>query len=185
MPFENKRRIVEQVARHMVELFYVRFSQAGSLYLDFNSTFYVGPIVSTPFYHLIDGYTPYPSMSAQTRTILDTLRGPFSKTSEYLSSSLNALLVKVESSCEETLRALNEDEDVGNAELALETAVRAVNKAIELCHLYPGDLIIHGQLTTPEKPFTFKFDDFRLVNLLVSCSIRATHVFSRSADRSL
>jgi hypothetical protein len=179
MPFEVKRRIVEQVARHMVELFYVRFSEAGSLYLDSSSTVYVGPIISTPFYHLIDGYTPYPSMPAQTRTVLDSFRGPFSTTTEYLSSSLKALLFKAESCRTETLRELNEDDDVKNAELALETAVRAANKAIELCSLYPGDLVIHGQLTTPDKPFTFQFDDFRLVNLLVSSPIHATiYIFS-------
>jgi hypothetical protein len=115
-------------------------------------------------------------MSVRTRTILDSLRGPFATTTEYLSSSLRALLVTVESGRGETLRMLKEDGDVDNTEMAPENAVRAVNQAIELCTLYPGDLIIHGQLTTPEKPFTFKFDDFRPVNLLVSCPIPATYL---------
>jgi hypothetical protein len=157
----------------MAILFNVRFEKAGSLYErraeknHSSFSFCVGPIVSTAFYRSIEGFVEYPDMSSQTRNALQNLRGPFIHTGEYLASSLRALLLKVSRHRAETL-LMFDAENPNKAISVLEKSTRIINKAIELCYVYPGDLLVHGPLTTPLEPFTFKFEDFRLVNFLVS-----------------
>ncbi|KAF8572963.1 hypothetical protein K439DRAFT_1564921, partial [Ramaria rubella] len=43
---------------------------------------------------------------------------------------------------------------------------RVIEKAIELCSVYPGDLPVLGKYSHPEMPFGLKLDDFRLSNIM-------------------
>ena len=55
----------------------------------------------------------------------------------------------------------------------LEQGERVLQKALELCSVYPGDIQIHGQGAIPIKPSSLRLDDFQLSNIVVS--FRASH----------
>ncbi|KAG1809108.1 uncharacterized protein BJ212DRAFT_616460 [Suillus subaureus] len=42
-----------------------------------------------------------------------------------------------------------------------------MRKATELCSVHPGDMLIPANITTPQRPFSLKLDDFRLSNIMI------------------
>lgn len=57
-------------------------------------------------------------------------------------------------------------------EKLLHDAERVVRKAIQLCHVYPGEAAVYRADPAAAKrgPFTIRMEDFRLVNILVCAS---------------
>lgn len=122
----------------------------------------------------------HPSSSSSAH--LQSLRGPFDTSGDYLAHYLRATLFKCTEFPNETMDQMEEDQDgedgeedktslESHREKKLETlqrAQRVLQKAIELCGKYPGDAPVYPDPSTPEKPFTFRMEDFRLVNIMVS-----------------
>ncbi|KZP33316.1 hypothetical protein FIBSPDRAFT_717905, partial [Athelia psychrophila] len=60
-PVDIKEKVVVQVAEHLVALFHLQFSQAGSIYLSdpassviTDDTYRIGPVVTGPFYRALN-----------------------------------------------------------------------------------------------------------------------------------
>ncbi len=170
LSLDVKELMVSQVADHLMEIFTLRFDCAGSLYLSAQdeSGFVVGPIVSTPFFHAIDGVVRAPESDADVE--LSGFRGPFTKTSDYLQSSPLTELHFIAHHRSIALSELSENhgDETKDATALLEQGERALRKVLELCLVYPAsDLPIQGQDATPLKPFSLRLDDFRLSNIMV------------------
>jgi len=61
-----------------------------------------------------------------------------------------------------------EDNSQESRQEVLERARRTMKKAIKLCDIYPGDAPVwDGDVSTPDRPFTLHWHDFRLANILV------------------
>ena len=55
---------------------------------------------------------------------------------------------------------------------ALQRAKTMMKTAIKVCDIYPGDTPVwHGDISTPDRPFTLHWYDFRLGNILVGLKI--------------
>ncbi|KIK34447.1 hypothetical protein CY34DRAFT_812905 [Suillus luteus UH-Slu-Lm8-n1] len=163
---EVKKTVVSQVARYFLEIFSLRFESAGSLYLSpLSPQFLVGPIISTPFYRALDGVVRVPD--APISKNINPNRGPFSTVTEYLSSNLREELEFCSNHRSVVLSELHECDPTQLAESRLELGERVLRKAIELCSVYPGDMLIPANITTPQKPFSLKLDDFRLSNVMI------------------
>ncbi|KAM4057440.1 phosphotransferase enzyme family protein [Hirsutella rhossiliensis] len=193
LPVDIKESVVVQVAEHLAALFSIRFDKAGSLYCvpsaskssssSVSSTasdgYEVGPIVTGPFFHSLDGILDYPTTDLHTlpsssSTRLHSLRGPFTGAGDYLAHHLRALLFKCTEFPKETMRLLDDEDkpkeepDNEQKRETLQRAERALRKGIQLCAVYPGDASVYpGGPSTPEQPFTLRLDDFRLVNILI------------------
>lgn len=151
-----KERVVLQVAEYLMAMFALRFETAGSLYISSDEVV-VGPIISTPFYRALDGVVRLP----QGLSPDDTHRGPFSTTTEYLQSYTHAELQFISQHYSIALQEL----DGENEELAirhLEDAQRILQKTLDLCAVYPGNIQIHDPENRSPKPFSLRLDDFRL-----------------------
>lgn len=142
-----------------------------------SDSYRIGPMISSQFYRALDGIIEHPGCdltvpNTPSYDSLHALRGPFPHASDYLKSSLRAQLHKISIRRSETLASLvlegAEYEVEIQGRMILQRAEKVLRKAIELCHVYPGDEPVPGDISTPERPFTIKLDDFRLVNLLVS-----------------
>ncbi|KAG2154085.1 hypothetical protein DEU56DRAFT_772851 [Suillus clintonianus] len=161
-----KKTVVTQIAHYLLEICSLRFESAGSLYLSpLSPHFVVGPIVSTPFYRALDGVVRIPN--APVSQDVDSNRGPFSTVTEYLSSNLRAELDFISNNRSVVLSELHEYDPTQVAESRLELGERVMRKAIELCSVYPGDALVPANITTPRRPFSLKFDDFRLSNVMI------------------
>ncbi len=115
------------------------------------------------------------SLSAQR---LHALRGPFTTTSDYLAHYLRACLFKMTEFPKETMDEMDgpvdgeggtEEAAWKDKEMMLHDAERVVRKAIELCHIYPGEAAVYRADPAAAKhgSFTIRMEDFRLVNILV------------------
>ncbi|KIK34445.1 hypothetical protein CY34DRAFT_812902 [Suillus luteus UH-Slu-Lm8-n1] len=187
LPEDVKKTVVSQVARYFLEIFSLRFESAGSLYLSpLSPQFLIGPIIRAPFYRALDGVVRV--SDAPIPTIVDPNRGPFSTVTEYLSSNLRAELEFCSNHRSVVLSELHKynpnrlaesPPELGDrvklhksdptqlAESRLELGERVLRKAIELCSVYPGDILIPANITTPQKPFSLKLNDFRLSNIMI------------------
>jgi len=109
----------------------------------------VGPIVTgfqdedgLPMYsdpHVADG--------------IQNFRGPFSNTADWLSHSLRAEIF--------TLKSMSDHGFDANAALA------NMDDAVRLCSVYPGNNPVIPLTKSPHMPFSFKFDDISLKNIMV------------------
>ncbi|GAB1523835.1 hypothetical protein RhiTH_006985 [Rhizoctonia solani] len=136
-------------AEHLAALFSLRFQQAGSFYPledEDSKKAKVGPIVSLPFYRMLDG-----------------LRGSFTSASEYLATPLHVKLIEADRLRQDVLLDISGEDPVSK----LEYAKRVLRQAVGLCQYCPGDATIPTTISTPDRPFSFLLDDFRLVNILI------------------
>ncbi|KAG8739860.1 hypothetical protein FRC10_005055 [Ceratobasidium sp. 414] len=165
LPLAVKLNVVGQVAEHLATLSSLQFERAGSLYpsTDDPRQFKVGPIVSLPFYHMVDGVVEHPDMPPNVRVALNALRGPFVSASDYLASYLEATLLKANLT-RQTVPGPTSPEDPVSAH---ENAHEVARLALELCRSYPGDRSVPWPISTPRQPFTIMLDDFRLANILI------------------
>jgi hypothetical protein len=160
------KRLIAEVAKYSHEMFSHRFEQAGSLYHSSTSDkFFVGPIISTPFYRALDGFVRIDN--ASLLSALSHFRGPFGTVSDYLSSWIRAELFLLSQNPSTLLSELN-----GNPE-RLQQGQRVLEKVKELCAIYPGDIPVYEGATTPVQRFSLKLDDFRLSNIMVRSHILA------------
>lgn len=154
------KRLTAEVARYSYAMFEHRFEQAGSLYLSSTSDkFFVGPIISTPFYRALDGFVRIDN--ATLLSALSRFRGPFGTVSDYLSSWIRAELYILSQNHSTLLSELD-----GNRE-GLQRGQRILEKVEELCAIYPGDIPVYDGATAPVQRFSLKLDDFRLSNIMV------------------
>jgi hypothetical protein len=154
------KRLITEVATYSHEMFSLRFEQGGSLY--HSSTpdkFFVGPIISSPFYRALDGFVRIDDPSLLSA--LQRFRGPFNTVSDYLSSWVRAELHILSQSPSTLLSELD-----GNHE-RLQRGQQVLEKLKELCEIYPGDMSVYEGATTLVQRFSLKLDDFRLSNIMV------------------
>ncbi|KLO06344.1 hypothetical protein SCHPADRAFT_838187 [Schizopora paradoxa] len=155
MPIDKKKNLVRQVAENLMKLWSLRFDAIGSLYLDKDGNdFVVGPIVENHFLQKCDGVP-------RVREPFDfsEFRGPFSSISSYLQSGLRSEL---------RLHSERRDDLIVEAEAnpeRVESGRRGMEKALELCEIYPGDKPITNDT---KEPITLKLGDFRLANIMVN-----------------
>ena len=158
------KQFIAEVVAYMHEMFLLCFEQAGSLYLSPTlEKFIVGPIISTPFYHALDGLVRFEDTSLIST--LNRLRGPFSTVSDYLSSWVKAELCVISRNPETALLEFGGDRE------CLKLGQRVLEKLSELCEIYPGDTNVYGGVTMTNHRFSLKLDDFRLSNIMVRITI--------------
>ncbi|KIM48606.1 hypothetical protein M413DRAFT_60457 [Hebeloma cylindrosporum] len=156
---EAKERLVQDVAVHLISLFGLRFSLAGSLFPE-QGTVLIGPLVTTPFFDALDGEVRFPQSA---RLDLQGFRGPFTRTTDLLSSSPKAELHVIEHRRSELLEKFKGDEAL------LQLGKRVLEKAVQLVEVYPGELDIGGVSSGGDaaRPFSIRLTDFRLGNIMV------------------
>jgi hypothetical protein len=157
LPLKTKIHVVKQVAQHLMSIFELRFTHAGSLYLSSNG-YNTGPIGSVKFFKSIDGKPLHADPTVHHE--LHRFRGPFSRVADWLSSPMRAEIFSFSFD-------LLSPPAVGeyrprNPSLAL----KIMNEAVALCSVYPGEHSVH-RITDPHKCFSLMFDDFSLSNFMV------------------
>jgi hypothetical protein len=151
------------IARFLLMLFGLRFSEAGSLYAVESFDVQVGPLISTPFYRAADGEVRFPDAGPLD---LSQFRGPFSNASEYLASAPKAELHVIKHRRSYVLQ------ECGGDEARLTLAEGVLEKAIRLTSIYPGDISLGASPISNGSPsFSLKLTDFRLGNIMVDTSI--------------
>jgi hypothetical protein len=141
------KRLIAEVVAYQHEMFSLRFEQAGSLYHSPPpNKFYVGPVISTPFYRALDGYVRIDD--ASLLSALNRLRGPFSKVSNYLSSWVRAKLYIVSQDPSTVLSELD------RSHKRLQRSQRVLEKLKELCQIYPGTPSQHALCSGSVRPKT-------------------------------
>lgn len=159
LALSSKETLVRGVARSLLSLFDLRFSEAGSLYLLEDGSIKVGPLVTTPFFRALDSEVRFPE---EAPLDLSHLRGPFAHTTEYLSSAPKTELYILQHQRNAALQELDEDEE------KLAMGKRVLEKVLQLIEIYPGERgIAFSPITEAAKPFSFRLDDFRLSNIMV------------------
>src|ERR1700733_4818840 len=127
-PIDVKLNVVRQVARHLRELFSLRFAKAGSIYFASDAysrssnmvvessscEFKIGPVVSTAFHRFSEGKPDYPSTDLHSPgspsfTVLHALRGPFAHAGEFIAHRTRAYLFKCELFPQEALQMASND----------------------------------------------------------------------------
>ncbi|KAJ7652127.1 hypothetical protein DFH06DRAFT_1331335 [Mycena polygramma] len=160
LPMDLKKVTVSDVAHCILQLYALRFFTGGSLYNDAEGNTVVGPIVATPFYRALDGFVRLPNEA--DRYALSEYRGPFPSASGYMRSFLDAELHIFKQH-----RQLILDNELEGDTERLEQGIRALEKAVQLTSVYPGDVCVSEPLTTPDKSFSLSLDDFRLSNIMI------------------
>jgi len=159
-----KETLVRETATSLLTLFQLRFSKAGSLYIGPWGEVDVGPIVSVPFFRMIDGEVRFPDSEALD---MSQFRGPFDRTCEYLSSLARAESYVVDHRRDSLLEML----EGGEERLAL--GKRVLEKVTRLAEIYPGDIAIglNHLISDAKQPFSLMLDDFRPANIMVSINM--------------
>jgi len=142
----DKRKIVEQVAEWMVELFNHRFDEMGSLYWDGTLEFWVGPMTSDPF-------------CAGARGPLELDRGPWSTATDYFFS------------CAQRELDLSRSLEAGNASEVYETMLSDQRGAVERSMNFLVEIVTRcGCLDEDDPdlaPFAIDLEDIGPRNLFV------------------
>jgi len=160
LAWETKEKVVAQVAHHLMSIFELRFTMAGSIYLSSNGQYIVGPIVDPKYFKAIDGKPVYADTRVQQS--LYRFRGPFSNTSDWLSSSMKAEIFALSSTPPPSPPRVGEHRPQD-----LSLAAKNMNLAVKLCSKYPGNHPVISNKTVSKEPFSFMFDDFSLSNIMV------------------
>jgi hypothetical protein len=156
---EAKERLVHDMAVHLISLFGLRFSLAGSLTFSPQGTVLLGPLVATPFFHALDGEVRFPQSAPLDLT---KFRGPFARATDLLSSSPKAELHVIKYRRSELLQGFKGDETL------LELGKRVLEKAVQLVEVYPGEVEVgFSSDGNSARPFSIKLADFRLANIMV------------------
>ena len=141
----QKQNIISQVAQHLMHAFQMRFDRAGSSYRSTTPGKYdVGQSVSPAFYKYEDGKQTHSDPS--TLSGLTQFRGPFNRATDWLSQDLRI---------ERFLLSQTQSPEMARARNNIDTA-------IDLCSCYLGEHPVIQSIQTPNKPFSFLFDDISL-----------------------
>jgi hypothetical protein len=160
LKLQAKETFIRDVARSLLALFKIRFQKAGSLYSTSGTSTRVGPLITTPFYRALDGMVRFPD---QDPLDLSQFRGPFSQTSEFLSSAPKAELYVIKHRRDSVLRELDGDQ------ARLDLGERVLEKVVRLAEIYPGNLLVGTSVSSDgRQPFSLKLNDFRLSNIMVN-----------------
>lgn len=119
----------------------------------------LGPLVTTPFFHAPDGEVRFPQSAPLDLT---KLRGPFTRTTDLLSSSPKAELHVIKHRRSELLQEFK------GGETLLELGKRVLEKVVQLVGVYPGEVDVgFSSGSNAARPFSIKLADFRLANIMV------------------
>jgi hypothetical protein len=160
LAWEAKEKVVAQVAHHLMSIFELRFTMAGSLYLSPNEQYIVGPIVDPKYFKAIDGKPVY--TNAHVQQSLQRFRGPFSNASDWLSSSMKAEICALSSTPSPSPPRVGEHRPHDSS-----LAMKIMKLAVSLCSKYPGNHPVLSNSKVSKEPFSFMFDDFSLSNIMV------------------
>ena len=158
IPMQVKLHVVTQLARHVLEIFQLRFSRAGSLYMSPQGKYEVGPLVDPIFYEVTDGAPAYDDLSILSG--LQDFRGPYSYTTSWMMNRLNAEMLIFNGSTSDLMAAGWTPKEIRVSNLRME-------EAIELCQRYPGESPVCQIVNNPDRPFAFMLGDFDLSNIMV------------------
>jgi hypothetical protein len=111
----------------------------------------VGPIITGTFIQIEDGLPIYSDRNVAEG--IQRFRGPFSDTADWLSHSLRAEIFAFESTRDHKF-------DASAARTNMTAAVR-------LCSVYPGENSVIPDMKSPHMPFSFRFEDISLNNIMV------------------
>jgi hypothetical protein len=103
----------------------------------------VGPIVAGAFFYLDDGMPVHSDRHVGAG--IQKFRSPFTETAAW--------------------QATRDHKFDANAALA------NMDAAVRLCSIYPGEHPVIPHPKSPQKPFSFRFDDISLKNIMVCYSI--------------
>ena len=162
LTWEAKEKVVTQAVYHLLSIFELRFTMAGSLYLSSNGKYVVGPIVDPKYFKAIDGDPVYTDTRVQQS--LYRFRGPFSNTTDWLSSSIKAEIFALSSTPWPFPPRVGEHRPLDSS-----LASTNMNLAVKLCSKYPGNQPVIRNATVSQEPFSFILDDFSLSNIMVLC----------------
>ncbi|KZT53240.1 hypothetical protein CALCODRAFT_520163, partial [Calocera cornea HHB12733] len=142
----DKRKIVEQVAEWMVELFNHRFDEMGSLYWDGTLEFFIGPMVSDAF-------------CGGARGPLELDRGPWHTTTDYFFA------------CAQRELDLSRSLDAGNASAQYKMMISVQRDAVEQSMDLLVDIVTRCRCLDDDDPdlapFAIDLEDFGPRNLFV------------------
>lgn len=156
-----------------MSLFELRFALAGSLCLSSNEAYTVGPIMSPKYFKFTDGRLVNTDANVQHK--LHQFRGPFSNTSDQLSSPMKADIFALSS------RPSPSPPCVGGLHPRDSLlALKVIHETVELCSKYPGGRPVVGGISL--KPFSM-YGGFNLSNIMV-LFIHAVHRYFNSVRRS-
>ncbi|KLO10052.1 hypothetical protein SCHPADRAFT_907227 [Schizopora paradoxa] len=157
LPLDAKKNMVRQLAECLCKLWELRFDSMGSLYLSPDGAGYtVGPIIDTHF-HQADNKTG--QLRVKEPIDLSEFRGPFSSVSSLLASGPKAeLKLYAERREDLVVEAMGKAEHVESGHIAME-------KALPLCDVYPGESPISNDV---KEPISLCLDDYRLSNFMIN-----------------
>jgi hypothetical protein len=161
-----KVNLVKQLARHILDIFDLRFECAGSLYMSAPGKYHVGPLVDPVFYEVAAGKELFSSKShdPEERRVwkqLQEFRGPYVKATTWLAHRISAEIV--------VYKALHPLPMTGGAWTPRHPSycVEVMNEAVDLCQKYPGEN--PKPVNDPEQPFSFMLGN-DLSNIMASSS---------------
>jgi hypothetical protein len=162
-----KVNFVKQLARHILDIFGLRFKTAGSLYMSAPGKYHVGPLVDPVFYEVVAGKELFSGKSHdfEARRVwehLQELRGPYVKATTWLAHRISA-----EAALYKFLHPLQK----GGAWTSRHPSycVEVMSEAVDLCWKYPGENPGSTSVNNPERPFSFVLEN-DLSNIIASSS---------------
>jgi len=162
-----KVNLVTQLARAILDIFELRFTLAGSLYMSTPGKYYIGPLVDPVFYEVAEGQELFghDSNDPEARRVwkhLQELRGPYMKTTTWLESRVSA-----EAAVYRATRPLSVSGPWTPRHPSY--CVEVMSEAVDLCWKYPGENPVLKNARNPDQPFSFMLEN-GLSNIMVRLS---------------
>lgn len=159
-----KINVVTQLARHVLNIFQLRFTLAGSLYMDAPGKYHVGALVDPVFYEVVAGKELFSinSPDRSARSVwkhLQELRGPYTRTTSWLAHRVSAEAV--------VFKAMHPFPTSGVwTPRHPSYCIEVMAEAADLCWIYPGENPIFKTIKNPDRTFSFMLEN-DLSNIMV------------------
>jgi hypothetical protein len=159
-----KINMVTQLARHVLSIFQLRFTLAGSLYMSAPGKYHVGSLVDPVFYEAAAGEELFNQNSAdrQARQVwerLQELRGPYTRTTTWLSHRISAEVA--------AYKAMHPVLTSGPwTPRHPSYCMEVMTAAADLCCRYPGENPVFNNVKNPDQSFSFLLEN-DLSNIMV------------------
>lgn len=156
-----KINLVTQLARHVLNIFQLRFTLAGSLYMSAPGKYHVGPLVDPVFYEVVAGKELFSNNSVNRHVWehLQELRGPYTITTTWLAHRISA---------EVALYKLMHPLPTSGAWTPRHPAycIEVMTEAADLCWRYPGENPVFKEVKNPNQSFSFMLEN-DLSNIMI------------------
>ena len=152
-----KINFVTQLARHILNIFQLRFTLAGSLYMSTPGKYHVGPLVDPVFYEVVAGEQLFSRNSSdlEARSVwehLHELRGPYARTTSWLAHRVSAEAV--------VFKAFRPIPTSGAwTPRHPSYCVEVMTEAADLCWKYPGENPVFEIIKNPDQSFSFMLEN--------------------------